>query len=212
MMDYNVKRYTKVSITGLKNLGNTSYFNALFQCLGNIYNIANYFLDPNNINKINSNLRLHQLSFVVMRLFQHFYPYPEKDEIEIYDPENFFKILKNLKFLNNYDRIPPNNLLIFLFERLHSELNEKQRNLDLNKIQSNNLYDREQIIKNDLTNFIDQNDDIISNNFNFFCIKEFFCTECNNPKYELKSFNSFDLEIDIIIIVLIIINLEYIII
>ena len=186
-------KYKKPAKTGLINIEDNSYLNAVLQCFGNIYNIANYFLDQNNADKINNNManNINPLSFVIDRLFLHFYPYPEKAEREKYSPENIFKILFTMSTFRPNRNIP-SDFLVFLLDKLHQELNENKGNKSIVINKSNQP---EMIIKNEIENFKHINNSIISNNFNWFGLKESYCTQCNNPDYQFKTFNTFDLNI-----------------
>ena len=57
------------------------------------------------------------------------------------------------------------------------------------------MKEREEIIKEGITNFHNSNNSIISKYFNWFNLKEYHCTQCKNIKYDLKSFNTYDLNI-----------------
>jgi ubiquitin C-terminal hydrolase len=186
-------KYKKPAKTGLINIEDNSYLNAVLQCFGNIYNIANYFLDQNNADKINNNManNINPLSFVIDRLFLHFYPYPEKAEREKYSPENIFKILSTMSTFGSSRNIP-SNFLVFLLDELHQELNENKGNKSIVINKSNQP---EIIIKEGIKNFKYTNNSIISNNFNWFGLKELYCTQCNNPEYKFETFNTFDLNI-----------------
>ena len=195
--NYDFKRYKKVARTGLKNLGDTSYLNAVMQCLGNIYDLANYFLNPINAIKINKNIEKYTLSFPIGRLYAHLYPFPEKENREIYTTENIFKILAIMGNYKDYNRRVPTELIIFILEQLQKELNEKEpQNIDQNEISSdNNNKEKEQIMKEFIMNYKQHNYDVISNNFNYFSLKEHSCQKCNNKNYFPRAYNYYDLNI-----------------
>ena len=188
------KKYKKVAKTGLLNLGETSYANSVLQCIGNIKEIANYLLDQNNIVKINNSTIIHNLNplaFVIGKLFQHLYPYPERAEREIYSTYNIFKILSIMSIFKK-DRNSPIQFLIFLLDKLHEELNE---NKNISNVDNSNETQRSKIIKNGIEAFKISNNSIISNNFNWFGLKEYNCIYCNDIKYTFEIFNTLDLNI-----------------
>ena len=193
--DFNFSRYKKVPKIGLINLGDTSYLNAVLQCFRNIYNMANYFLDPNILIAINLNINQNPLSFIIGKVCTHLYPYPEKDEKGAYNTENIFKILKEISNFNNYKKKPPNDFLIYLLDRIHKELNKAKSLISNINKDNNQTNQRERIIKEVISNIQNSNNSIISNYFNWFNLKEYHCTQCKNIKYELKSFNTYDLNI-----------------
>lgn len=189
------KKIKKVAKTGLLNLDECSYLNSVLQCFGNIKNIANYLLDQENILKINNNMmnnNINPLSFVIGRLFQHLYPYPERNEREIYSTEKILKILSTMSVFQK-NRNSPVQFLIFLLDTLHEELNENKN--DNSNSGNSNETQPAKIIKDGIDTFKKTNNSIISNNFNWFGIKENHCQYCNDIKYEFKSFSTFDLNI-----------------
>ena len=48
LQPYSFARYKMAAKTGLKNLGDTSYFNSVLQMLGSVRNLSSYFLNPKN--------------------------------------------------------------------------------------------------------------------------------------------------------------------
>ena len=190
---YSFSRYTKAPKTGLRNLGNTSYLNAVLQLLGNIRNIASYFLHPETKELIYSDIRKYPLSFVFQRLFLHLYPYPEIKERQIYKPDSILLILGALNIVyKSKNQRNPNDLISFILNTIHSELNPIK-----DDIQSLNpdIYDRKKVIKYGIYNFSKYNNSIISNNLNWVDIKESKCTSCNNSIYNFNTFNVFELDI-----------------
>ena len=89
----------------------------------------------------------------------------------------------------------PNELLSFILDNLHSELNEKTGNYNINNNNNNNLYDKNSVIQNGVYNFANSNDSLISRLFNWFEIKEYQCQRCSRSKYNFYTFNTFELDI-----------------
>ena len=150
-------------------------------------------MNPKNIKIITDNLKSQQLSFVFYRLFFHFYPYPEKVQREIYKPQYILNVIasKNKIYKTNSKR-NPNELLNFILNTLHEELN-------INKNQSTNIniniYDKNNVIYNSIQNYINNNNSIIFNLVNWFEIKETTCLTCSTQTYFLYTFNTFELDI-----------------
>ena len=87
----------------------------------------------------------------------------------------------------------PNELIYFILNRLHKELNTNNKN----NILKPNIHDKNDVIKKESNNFINSNKSQISQLLNWFEIKE---TKCNNVQcycrmYNLYSFNTFELDI-----------------
>ena len=192
--DYSFSRYTKAIKTGLKTIGDTSYLNAVLFCLGNIRNLASFFLNPKNQNYINNQIGNMPISYVFERLLIHFYPYPEKENKEIYEPSSLLSVLSKFNIIyNSFQRRNPNDLIIFILNTLNKELNQAKNDvLHLNI----NIYDKHNVIKNGIKKFKMTEDSIISKNFNWFEIKESKCTQCNNTEFEFQTFNTLSLELE----------------
>ena len=175
---------------GLKNSSDISYLNAVLLVLGNIEELLNYFLKPKNITIINNKKDKMPLAFAVKELFLHLYP-KENEDFNDYNPSQILEALsinnKNFNKLKNN----PNKLIIELLNKLSLELNKKECKEELNC----NQFDLHDTIKNGAKHFINSNDSIIFNLFNWFKIEEFSCTSCKEKIYNLKTFNNFRLDI-----------------
>ena len=180
--NFSFSMYKNVPRTGLKDLGNTSYLNSTLHLLGNFNKLVSFFLNP--INVINPNV---SLSFFIQRLFRHFYPYPENDKPEIYEPKH---ILGFLNTLGNFDN--PNSLIKIILDTLHCELNVFNKNM----IKKNpNKFNKKEVIKAEIDNFQNFNNSKIYHIFNWFELKESLCYNCNCTSYELNTNNIFNLDI-----------------
>ena len=191
--EYSFSRYTKAPKTGLINEGDSSYLNAVFQILGGLRNIASFFVNPKNIKYISENINLLPLSFAFKRLFSHLYPYPEKNEREIYKTESIQKTIAKInKIYNTKERRDPNELLSFILNNLHQELNSNKNN---NKLFNINKYDRNNVINNSIKNFVNGNSSVLYNLLNWFEIKEIKCFNYHLSSYYFYSYNIFELDI-----------------
>ncbi len=181
---------TEITKIGLSNLGNTSYLNSILQCLGNIEYLKDYFLNEDNINNIETNRKDMLLSFVMDRVFIHFYSTDE--EKKAYSPGVFLKVLctKNVIYKSKNER-NPNDCLVFILNSLNDELNElknKSENYKYNSIDNkNNINDL-------LRYFYSTNNSLIFKNFNWFKIKEIKCINCGKNKIELNNFYTLQLD------------------
>jgi ubiquitin C-terminal hydrolase len=188
----NHSNVSTIKKTGLVNLGDSSYLNAVLQLLGNIKNLANYFLVPENQKMLNDNIKYKPLSFVIYRLFTHLYP-KEENKGEIYKPDALKKMLGYLNVVYRTDKKRnPNELICFILDTLHKELNTKNPN---NPKQTPDMSDKDKFINVEITNFNNSNDSVISNSFNWFEIKECKCNKCKKAVYNFNSFNTFEFDI-----------------
>jgi ubiquitin C-terminal hydrolase len=190
---YSFSRYTKAPLTGLINMGDTSYLNATLQIIGNLRNFASYFVNPINVMYIQNNYQTIPLSFVFQRLFYHLYPYPEKHDREKYKPEYVKNVIarKNKIYATNKRR-NPNELISFILNNLHFELNKNKGNNQQFNIQINN---KDNVIMYGCQNYVNKNNSEIFNLLNWFEIKEKRCSQCNNSTFHLNTFNIFELDI-----------------
>ena len=190
---FSFSRYKKVSKIGLKNLGDTSYLNATFQLLGNIEAFAQFFLNPKNVKYIDENKNNLNLSLIIKDFFLTYYPFPEKENFEIYDPSYIlYTIGKINNIYNNMEGKNPNELIIFILNTLHNELNLlKNKNQKINP----NIYNKENVIFCGIQNFQNSNKSIISDLLNWFEIKKSQCMNCRAIMYSFLTFNTFKLNI-----------------
>ena len=190
---YSFSRYTKAPLTGLINMGDTSYLNATLQIIGNLRNFASYFVNPINVMYIKNNYQTIPLSFVFQRLFYHLYPYPEKHDREKYKPEYVKNVIaRKNKIYATSKRRNPNELISFILNNLHFELNKNKGNNHQFNIQINN---KDNVIMYGCQNYVNKNNSAIFNLLNWFEIKEKRCSQCNNSTFHLNTFNIFELDI-----------------
>ena len=195
---YSFQRYKKPALTGLKNLGDTSYLNAVLQFLCNIRNFASYFLNPKNGDYFTKNIIKYPVSYMVHRLCTHLYPYPLKKVGETYTPDSIMEVLGTFNIVyRDYSRKNPIEFIIFFFSILHKELNSKKNmNYSQNNINSKNYQsDKNKVIQYGSLEFAKNNNSIITNYFTWFNIKRIQCNICSNKIYFLQNFQTFDLNI-----------------
>ena len=190
--EYRFTRYKKPALTVLKNLGDTSYLNAVLQLFGTVRNLASYFVNPKNRKYFEEHLKEIPLAFVFHRLFLHLYPYPEKATGEKYNPEVLLQILGqyNAVYKSKAAR-NPNDLINFILIQMHRELNT-------NKIKYINEPDctkKEQVIKIGMDDFLKSNNSILAKNFIWFEIKTKLCPSCKTCYYEFNHFETLELNI-----------------
>ncbi len=170
---YSFSKIKNPAKTRLKDLTDTSYLNSVLFCLSNIRNIVSYFLNPENFVNIDKNISSKPLSFVFERLMYHLYEKDSENE-NCYSPESFWKVLSKLNVVyNTLLRRNPNDLINYILNVLHIELNNNANKGK--KIDIANIEDKRLVIKNGVNNFRANENSIISNNLNWFEIKENYC-------------------------------------
>ena len=189
---YSFSRYKRAAKTGLINLGDTSYLNAVLQLLGTVRNLSSYFLNPNNQNYFSTKKDEIPLSCAFHKLFVHLYPYPEKIQRENYKPEDLLVILsKKNPIYNSNHRRNPNNLLVNILCILHTELNSKIMNTIIKK----DFLDKKSAIDEGIRNFTNSNNSIISNNFHWFELTTKLCYNCSNKLYQLNNYGIYEIDL-----------------
>ena len=186
------KKYDKDPKTSLSNLGDNSYLNSVLQFIGHIPNLAIYFLNPKNQKIIDENIKTMPLSFVTERLFIHLYPFPLKPEYETYSGYSYLKVLASLNLVyktGKYERKNPNELLLFILETLHNEIN----NYNLKHKPQNISIDNSDNLNTFIKNFA-YNKTIISD-LNWFQLEKKICSNCSLETNNFLAFSTFNLDI-----------------
>ena len=212
-IESNINTNTKLSIekimnpplVGLDNTnGKSSYINSVLQCLSHTVPLTNYFLDEKNKNRIlQNNISINnpdgpQLSPSYLLLLKDLWI--NNDHLKSINPSEF---IKNVKLLNiSFEKEEENDigeLIIFILEQLHSELNEKIENKNHIEINTNNSNDKN-LIKINFYNDLFSNNSIIYNTFfGGVCEVTQECLKCkeesenkkidNDKIYEYKNLN-----------------------
>ena len=194
--NYSFSRYTKPALTGLKNLGDTSYLNSILQMFCSIRNVASYFLNPNNGNFFTKNIIKYPIAYVVHRLCTHLYPFPEKSKREIYTPDSLMEVLSTFNIVyGDYKKKNPVDFIVFFFNILHKELNLKKTKIQYQYNSKKYQNDKNKVIQYGISEFKNNYYSIISNFFTWFYLKRIQCTKCSNKIYSFGHFQTFDLNI-----------------
>jgi len=164
---------------GLQNIGQTCYMNATIQCLSNIQPLTEYFM---SYNFICQNPLLKPLSIFYFDLLKNlFFPSQEVKFRGYYAPYNFKQIIGKMNPLfQGFHPSDSKDLLFFILETLHEELNFVKQNMNMNmnfniNIDSSN---EQSVFKWFITDFCLKNNSIIANLFygiNESCLK---CLGC----------------------------------
>ena len=182
------------TLVGLNNIGATCYMNATLQCLSNTTKLTVYFLkmfkyEYNNKKKIMSN----EYYNVVKNLWdknntnRSFSPYSFKEKLSQENP-----LFKGIQANDSKD------LINFLLERFHLELNEpgKEQNNNNYVINQNDQLNESKMLNIFINEFKLKYNSIISHLFYGMIETKSQCMRCKNIKYNFKvySFLEFPLE------------------
>ena len=170
-----------LKLVGLENIGATCYMNATLQCLSNTDKLTNYFLNkfnynPNDVSKKISN----NLYRVLHNLWE--------TDINYYKPNKFKKALSEENPLfSGVNANDSKDLLNFLLERLHLELNKASHdNITQINAQNLSLLNEEEVKQNFFKAFTKSHKSIISDLFYFTIETKSMCGGCNCIKYPLR--------------------------
>ena len=130
---------TLFPLIGLKNVGMTCYMNSILQCLLHVPELNYYFLNVykhdyqklNVINKdVETNGRLSNEYYKVVKgVFDQFYNFKQNKHAfpfqdDSFSPQDFNNILSSLNpQFSKYEANDSKDLLLYLFQTMHSELN-----------------------------------------------------------------------------------------
>ena len=122
-----ITKFPYVPMIGLTNIGKTCYMNSVLQCLSNLSDLTDYFLNPekdeiikeNNITMTKSKEQC--LSVVYKELLEKLWKSTPK---VAYSPTKFKKALAKLNNLFKYDEAGDSkDFVCYLIMQLHTELN-----------------------------------------------------------------------------------------
>ena len=159
---------------GLKNVEAMCYMNATIQCFSKTIDLTNFFLAPQNKNRIFFNNALLKDEKAI-ELCTSYYEVIEnlwnkKNKEKFFVPKNFKEKLRKMNPLfQGYNSGEPKDLIKFILLKLHEELNivkKTKEKVDKNKLHSKyNVYDRFNVLNEFLTDMKIQNNSIISDLF-----------------------------------------------
>ena len=186
--------YTNYSVhcLGLENIGATCYMNATLLCVCNISSLKNYFENIIQVNKDINNREApltRSFSELLNKLWsQTFETY--------YAPHNFKNIVSNLNPLfRGIQANDSKDLIIFIYETLHNELNNPPSSNDniMNDLNNKNLPEELKLFRQ---NYYSQNNSIMTQIFYSEQSSNLKCCSCdvNKISFNIINFLIFPLE------------------
>ena len=186
----NINQYFPHKI-GLQNIGQTCYMNATIECLSNIQPLTEFFM---SYNFIYINPLLKPLSIFYFDLLKNlFFPSPEVKLRGYYAPNNFKQIIGKLNPLfQGYHPADSKDLLFFILETLHEELNTVNKNMNMNM--NFNIFNIDSSNENSvfqwfMKDFLSKNNSIITGLFYGINESSLKCLGCNKINYSFQAYN-----------------------
>ena len=184
-----VNKFLFPSTKGLVNVGATCYMNATIQCLAHVSKLTKYLLNLKYINNNISDKNKYKLTNSYIEVLNNIWL---NYNINYYSPDNFKNIISIMNPL--FAGIQANDskdLVLFMLETIHNELNEPNNNNQINGIQNQNQnqYDYETTF-NLFKNYFTKNyNSIISNLFYGMYNSMMTCYTCNATTHNVQCFN-----------------------
>jgi len=175
--------------TGLQNVGQTCYMNSTIQCLSNIKYLSDYLIKHYGEYK-EVDIKNKPLSVAFSSLVYDLFTTQQKNIA----PNLFKKIIGKLNplFEGNH-AADAKDLIFFLLEKLHQELNKKdnsseQSNIDYAQLEKDSFIEQK-MLEHFIKDYTEKNRSIISDTFYGIIRSTMMCNTCKQIKYSFQTFN-----------------------
>ena len=179
----------KPILRGLSNIGATCYMNATLQCFSHVERLRYFLLDEYTYKELciekNTNKRL---TFAFAEVLKNLWD--ENSKQGYYSPEYFKQVISDMNPL--FKGVAANDskdLILFLLENIHKELNTQKGNNIINNNQEPNSSDFNSVYLDFINNYRQSNDSIIIQEFYGYYNVMSSCVNCNNAVHNVQSFN-----------------------
>ena len=178
----------RIFVVGLNNVGATCYMNATLQCLVHVKKLTQFLLNPEQMQMIQGNKNKYKLTDAYLNVLINSWL---NVNINNYSPNYFKQVISDMNPL--FQGIQANDskdLIIFLMEKMHNELNIPLNNPNL---QQNNVvinqYDFNQSFKSFKKYFINNYRSVISDLFYGFFDSIMNCKNCGAESHNIQCYN-----------------------
>ena len=178
-----IKDFCKPGLIGLKNVGATCYMNSTLQCFSNCPSFKNTLLKL--YKKLeNGKDSKYRLSFALAEVLKNLW-----EHHKFYEPHNFKNIISELNpIFKGIAANDPKDLVLFIIQKIHNELNEPNPNKETND-GNNNPYDFWSEYFSFMKFYKNQNNSIITDEFHFYTNNMTTCCNCNTTIHNVQTNN-----------------------
>jgi len=189
----NIILMSKTNANGLENIGATCYMNATLQCLAHIQRLTHYLLNSETKKKISSDKIKYKLTSAYLTVLENLW---QNKNIKYYSPNQFKDVISEMNSL--FAGIQANDskdLILFLLETMHNELNLENKNINNINNQENYVddiqaqYNYEMALKNFSNYFKEKYNSIISSLFYGMFNSIMCCQNCNVVLNNVQCYN-----------------------
>ena len=189
----NIILMSKTNANGLANIGATCYMNATLQCLAHIQRLTHYLLNSETKKKISSDKIKYKLTSAYLTVLENLW---QNKNIKYYSPNQFKDVISEMNSL--FAGIQANDskdLILFLLETMHNELNLENKNINNINNQDNYVddiqaqYNYEMALKNFSNYFKEKYNSIISTLFYGMFNSITCCQNCNVVLNNVQCYN-----------------------
>lgn len=178
--------------TGLKNLGNTCFMNAVIQCLFNVKSFSNHFISKEYLTNINRNSKFGTRGELTEE-FGVLMANMDDPNVKYISPKDFRRIVgKHISVYSGCEQQDSHEFLLILFEKLHADLNKAQI---IKKTEIPDSLDNREAVDRFWTNHLTNNDSIISELFEGLIMSTLECDICQKKSNTFEVFTCLSLPI-----------------
>lgn len=169
-------------LKGLQNIGATCYMNAVLQCFSNL---PRFRLNlQNRCKKLESNgNNEYKLSFALNEVLSNLW---SKNGGKYYSPNNFKNTIGELNpMFQGVKANDPKDLVLFIMQQMHNELNEPNQNKEAND-DYNNPYDFQTVYNSFMKDYNNKHNSFIKDEFYFYKNVMSSCCNCKRTIHNVQ--------------------------